>query len=683
MCYITCKHCETKGNDNNHKCSECSDAFPYSFKNGTKCLDDCSKENLFADMKTKICYNDCKENINERICNYKNICLSKNDKPKNYILDESNNFVSLCNPKTEYEFNNECYKNCPDNTKIDQSIKNKNICKCKNLYFLEGENEICINSNICPNNYPSLKINTKECTNCTVKYKDECFLSCPENTCITQINENLAICVDKLDETKIIGGICFDDFITILDNVEQVENNNNIVINNFPGVTINIYENGINIDEIKDKYPNLTFINLEECGKELKRFYKLSDDEKLYIISVDKLTKISYKVINDYDFEIYLKNGSEIKYLNVCKNLPISFSSSIIKKDLAHFKEAEIFNSQGYDIYDFSSKFYNDKCTAAFINGNDIIIKDRIEDIYPYNISFCSFGCELINIELESKRVNCSCNISTKDENESFHNNEIQLNDIQSNDNNFINYLLDRINYKIFNRSKITTKSKIKHFINNIGLILGMIYTLFNLVCFFIFYFIFIPKIETQILNLTPGNKNTNNNNINFPPKKDKNKFKICKIIRIKKGKNKINKSLSRLGLNDDISEKKIKEKIKIKNKKIKAKESPSPLRKFNTIKDRNKKISNKNNYNKKEIEEEDYNNLPFTQAIKFDKRNFFMIYISILKMKIEIISILFYPEKFTHISLTLSLYLFEFLLSYFMNALLYSDDIVSQKYHN
>ena len=51
--------------------------------------------------------------------------------------------------------------------------------------------------------------------------------------------------------------------------------------------------------------------------------------------------------------------------------------------------------------------------------------------------------------------------------------------------------------------------------------------------------------------------------------------------------------------------------------------------------------------------------------------------------MKIEIISILIYPEEFTHKSLTLSLYSFDFLFSFFMNGLLYTDDIVSEKYHN
>ena len=124
------------------------------------------------------------------------------------------------------------------------------MCICNNLYYLEGEDQICVNNDICPNDYPYLKLGSSEYSNCPVTYKGICYLECPENTCITQINENLAICVDKLDETKILRGICFDDFIKILDDVGEIRDNNKI-INNCPGITINIYQNGIDIDKLK------------------------------------------------------------------------------------------------------------------------------------------------------------------------------------------------------------------------------------------------------------------------------------------------------------------------------------------------------------------------------------------------------------------------------------------------
>ena len=55
-CYITCKHCSERGNVTDHKCTECSNAYPYNFNNGQKCLDSCSEENLFLDIKEKKCY---------------------------------------------------------------------------------------------------------------------------------------------------------------------------------------------------------------------------------------------------------------------------------------------------------------------------------------------------------------------------------------------------------------------------------------------------------------------------------------------------------------------------------------------------------------------------------------------------------------------------------------------------
>ena len=51
--------------------------------------------------------------------------------------------------------------------------------------------------------------------------------------------------------------------------------------------------------------------------------------------------------------------------------------------------------------------------------------------------------------------------------------------------------------------------------------------------------------------------------------------------------------------------------------------------------------------------------------------------------MKIDIISILFYPEDFSNYSLDLSIYTLDLLFNFFMNALLYTDDVVSKKYHN
>ena len=303
-------------------------------------------------------------------------------------------------------------------------------------------------------------------------------------------------------------------------------------------------------------------------------------------------------------------------------------------------------------------------------------------------------------VDIESKRVNCSCFISLLDNNMDLDNDENFENkfNIQTKDN-FFSYLLDKINYKIFKCHKIVRYLNIKDLLKNIGFILGNSFIMFNLICIFVFYCSFLSRIRIKIFKLIPKNKkventiknneNKNNSTNNIFNRKQNNKKLSMKMSLNKKRKS---KNINKINLPN-----KKEQKFKYELKKIKRNSILSPFRKIlgtNIKKDENDKsiknlfisiYNDNNNYNNndKEIEEEDYNSLPFTQALRLDKRNIFSIFMSILKMKINIISILVYPEEFTHKSLTLSMYFLEFLFNYFMNALLYTDDIVSQKYHN
>ena len=457
--------------------------------------------------------------------------------------------------------------------------------------------------------------------------------------------------------------------MNIVDKIDNLNNKNNIVINYYTNITYNIYKNGINIDENENINFNLTFIYLEECEDYLKKFYNLDLNENLYISSSERLNSIENRITNQSKFKIYIKNGTELEDLSACKHIPISIISTISKLDKANYDKAKIFSLQGYDIYNLSSEFYTDICTSAHINGNDIVLKDRIADIYPNNISFCSKGCKLNNINIESKKVNCSCNISYVEENLDISNNKIKLN---ASDNFFI-YLLDSLNYKIFRCYKIILKFKFDDLINNLGFYFGIGFILFNIICIFIFSIYYLNQLRIQIYKLIPNKKILLKKFYLF-----RNQI-IEKEIKIERKSTKNILSNNKTNYIDNLTKQKNRKKIKKRK---------TNLNKNNTI---NKKDSdNKIIYIKKETvdnlehsEEKDYNYLPYSQALKLDKRNFFSIYLSLIKMKIDIISILFYPEEFTHKSLTLCFYALDFLFSFFLNALLYTDDVVSEKYHN
>ena len=82
-------------------------------------------------------------------------------------------------------------------------------------------------------------------------------------------------------------------------------------------------------------------------------------------------------------------------------------------------------------------------------------------------------------------------------------------------------------------------------------------------------------------------------------------------------------------------------------------------------------------------VNKKEFNTIPYTQALRIDRRGFLEILLSVLAHEIGIIDIFYYKSMFTHLSITLSIYIFELCLDLTLNCLLYTDDVVSEKYNN
>ena len=100
------------------------------------------------------------------------------------------------------------------------------------------------------------------------------------------------------------------------------------------------------------------------------------------------------------------------------------------------------------------------------------------------------------------------------------------------------------------------------------------------------------------------------------------------------------------------------------------------------------KMIKKVNSFTEKKLSEKidehiDYNELNYFEAVKKDKRNIFKMFLSIFLVKIKTIEILFFRDEYSYFSLSFSFYLFEILLDITINSLLFSDDVISQKYFN
>ena len=87
--------------------------------------------------------------------------------------------------------------------------------------------------------------------------------------------------------------------------------------------------------------------------------------------------------------------------------------------------------------------------------------------------------------------------------------------------------------------------------------------------------------------------------------------------------------------------------------------------------------------YNDESVDIKELNDIPYTQALRIDHRNWFNMFKSVFAHEIEIINIFYYKNPYTHLSIVLSIYVFELCLDLTLNCLLYTDDVVSEKYNN
>ena len=83
---------------------------------------------------------------------------------------------------------------------------------------------------------------------------------------------------------------------------------------------------------------------------------------------------------------------------------------------------------------------------------------------------------------------------------------------------------------------------------------------------------------------------------------------------------------------------------------------------------------------NKKDI---DYDELNYFEALIQDKRKFINIVWHSALCKIDIIAIFIHVGKYEYFPILISVYLYSLTLDFTVNALLFSDDIISSKYKN
>ena len=359
----------------------------------------------------------------------------------------------------------------------------------------------------CPEDYP-------------FEYLGNCYNNCPLGTIKIDF-----MCYDCIPFGKCVNMTTIEFKDKVKDKIASYSNSSNIIEgSNF--IASILSSNDINHEELLKN--GISSFDLGNCTNILKDYYRIDEDENLYILNMEikkennetdnndgPLNLVKYNQLGIFD-----KDGEELD-LSICKEDVIFIQSLANEKNL-NLDKIKNFENQGIDVFNSSDKFFNDICHPYNSeNDIDIIIKDRRNDIYK-DVNFCRIGCNYGGINYTLKAVNCICNTTYIQ--------DAEINITTNYDNQ------NKINFKNIKNSLLSSLFsfnidvlKCYNLIFNLKILvhnIGFYCLFFMLLLQIIFFFIYLVKKLKNVKNFMISLNRLNNKN----KKSNKNKTDISII---------------------------------------------------------------------------------------------------------------------------------------------------------
>ena len=519
----------------------------------------------------------------------------------------------------------------------------------------------------------------------------------------------------KINETK-------EEFQNNLDNFM-----NNIEIGKIYKINGDDYNVTITPINVRETH-NSTYVDLSVCESILRKKLNISQTEILTIMQIEIDKKNEKSLNNQVEYSIFDAQKKKLN-LSYCKDVQIKVNYKIVNESLLNKSEITYYSQLGIDIFDDKDSFFNDICYPFSDSNSDIILKDRVLDIYQ-NYSLCDNGCEYDQIDIEEMIITCSCQVKI----------EINTKVTEPDFKTVFKDTFTESNFGVIKCFNLVFNLKNKK--HNIGFMIFSVFILFHIICF-IYYFIYgiksiilfvykemdknnyLPKINSpkkkKIIDKMHGNDGSNfafNNEkiIITEQKTKKNILKKSKTMCSQKEKynhtiNSASKSIfnkerkkskpqqvfifnykynnSYYNINNNSSKKSLKHYKNYNKKFIKGKSKLN-----NAISSLNKEKNfpgyynliqiNANNSLKNNPPQSKYilDNYSYEEAIKYDERSIWRIYYIMILSKDNILNTFCFKTPLELQSLRLSLFIFNNSCDLALNSLFYYNQKISDKYH-
>ena len=475
---------------------------------------------------------------------------------------------------------------------------------------------------------------------------------------------------------------------------DEIRNNRDSIMQNYEkGNSYKIEGEGfeIRVAPMNEKgEKGSTSIDFLECEKKLREANGLNDSAVLSVFQTQTERTDEKSLTNRIQYVVYDENNNQLN-LSVCQDENIRINFALRNDTNLDTKMLSNFAGKGIDILNSSDPFFNDICYSYSDGGSDIILKDRISEIYQ-NFSVCDSDCEYESIDVENLTVSCNCPVSNDTDSDDDEEEE------STNLKSILLNIFDDSTFGVIKCYKLVFNFKNK--LKNIGFWIFTIIIIVHIPLFVLFFKNGITPITNYIIN--EMKKYHYYINKNQPPKKNNKKKKE------KENNELIHNKLTQNTTNSEENEntgnrintltKKGKRNSIQNNNLIDKTGNNNDVNKFILIEEKNSKKeekSKKNNYSlikidannsiiDKKPEESNYTlrNYEFETAIEYENRTFWRILYIVLLSKDNLLNTFLLKSPLESHPLRICLLLFSYTSDLTLNTLFYFSDNISDKYH-
>ena len=452
-----------------------------------------------------------------------------------------------------------------------------------------------------------------------------------------------------------------------------------------------------------------TSIDFLSCEQKLREYYHLDDSSILTVLQIETEKSSEKALTNRVQYVVYDENNTQLD-LSICSGEQIHINYALKENSTLNLSKYSDFFDKGIDILNSSDSFFNDICYTYSDGGSDVILSDRIAEIYQ-NYSLCDSGCDYEGIDTVNLTVSCSCSVvtnATDDEEDE----EANLKDI-------ILGLFEDSTFGVVKCYKLVFSFDNKK--KNIGFWLFLVIIICHIPLYALFFKNGIIPIQKYIENEMEKYHYLEKRNEENPSKKIEKDNENNKNNEFNFGKN-INDSLNKeenentdkkinfvlpniVPKNENIPQKikissdnpKSNELIEIENNTKREETNNDLVNIYNPKKEerereeKNKRnayffiqIDANNSVNNEIPPESNYilDNYEFDTAVKYDNRTFWRILYIVMLSKDNILNTFLLRSPLESQPLRICLLLFAYTSDLALNTLFYFSDNISDKYH-